>query len=402
MEHVLLLTHRIPYPPNKGDKIRSYQLLRYLAQHYHVHLGTFIDDPADERYIPKVEALCKRARFVRLDKRLARLRSLGGLLDGRALSLGYYRDGGMSAWVRRQLKHGHVRRAVVFSSPMAQYVDDAAMVRRVYDYCDVDSEKWRAYAAQARWPASAVFRREARTLLEHERNAARAADALLFVSEHEAEVFRNLARDSASKVRVCGLGIDTEYFDPGRAYDNPYAAGELAIVFCGAMDYWPNVDAVRWFARHVFPAVQAEHDRATFWIVGARPTRDVLALTRDRGVDVTGAVRDVRPYLAHAALSVAPLRLARGVQTKVLEAMAMERVVVASPEALAGINAQPGAQAVLAEGVAGFTQAVTGQLRLPARGLGKAARALVAVRYNAATQLGQLRQLLEEPIACPR
>ena len=396
MDDLLLLVHRLPYPPNKGDKIRSWHLLRHLAARYRVHLATFVDDPDDWRHVDHVRQLCASSHFAPLNPRMARVRSLGALLSSRPMSFDYYSDRGTRHWVRRTLAARRIDRIVVFSSPMAQYVQQHEGVRRIVDLCDVDSEKWRQYAQQRSWPASMVYGLEARRLLAYERHVAAASDAALFVSQPEAQLFATLAPESAARIGWYSNGVDTAYFSPDAAHVNPYSPGEQAIVFCGAMDYWPNVDAVQWFARDVLPAVLAREPRARFAIVGARPSPEVQALATLPGVSVTGTVPDVRPYVAHAALSVAPLRVARGIQNKVLEAMSMAKTVVLTPQALEGIDATPGRDVVLAHDAPSFAAAVCAQLAAPGI-VGAAARRLVERAYGWDARLSTLDALLETP-----
>jgi len=396
VDDLLLLVHRLPYPPNKGDKIRSWHLLRHLAARYRVHLATFVDDPDDWRHVDHVRQLCASSHFAPLNPRMARVRSLGALLSSRPMSFDYYSDRGTRHWVRRTLAARRIDRIVVFSSPMAQYVQQHEGVRRIVDLCDVDSEKWRQYAQQRSWPASMVYGLEARRLLAYERHVAAASDAALFVSQPEAQLFATLAPESAARIGWYSNGVDTAYFSPDAAHVNPYSPGEQAIVFCGAMDYWPNVDAVQWFARDVLPAVLAREPRARFAIVGARPSPEVQALATLPGVSVTGTVPDVRPYVAHAALSVAPLRVARGIQNKVLEAMSMAKTVVLTPQALEGIDATPGRDVVLAHDAPSFAAAVCAQLAAPGI-VGAAARRLVERAYGWDARLSTLDALLETP-----
>lgn len=395
MENLLLLVHRIPYPPNKGDKIRSYHLLRHLAARYRVHLGTFVDSPDDWQYVDKVREWCADSHFARLDPKLARLRSLGALLSGRALSFDYYRDAGMQAWVERTMREQKIDRVVVFSSPMAQYAMPFAHARRVIDFCDVDSDKWRQYAGQKPWPMSWLYRREARTLLDYERKVADACDSALFATEPEAQLFRELAPESDAKIGHFNNGVDTDYFSPAHAYSNPYADGERVIVFTGAMDYWPNVDAVEWFTSDILPGLRERLPDLRFYIVGARPTPAVQALGRLPGVLVTGTVPDVRPYLAFAAVSVAPLRVARGIQNKVLEAMAMALPVVVTPEALEGVKAEPGTDLLLAEGADAFAAAVLRVLGEDDHGLRASARVRVEQHYSWPSNLASIEARLE-------
>jgi sugar transferase (PEP-CTERM/EpsH1 system associated) len=342
MEELLFLAHRIPYPPNKGDKIRSYHILRHLSRRYRVHLGAFIDDTDDLQYASTVGELCAQTCLVPLNPRLARVRSLTALLRGDPLSLAYFGDRRLHRWVRSILARDGLRRLFVYSSPMAQYILPSlprAGTRSLLDFVDVDSDKWAQYAASKPWPMSALYRREGRTLEHFERKAAAAFDASVLVSQSEAEMFRRIAPESAEKIGFVENGVDTEFFSPDRDYPDPFDGNDSVLVFTGAMDYWANVDAVSWFANEAFPLVRRQLPDARFFVVGSRPTREVQQLaTADGSVMVTGRVDDVRPFLHHALAAVAPLRIARGIQNKVLEALAMARPVVASPQALEGLE----------------------------------------------------------------
>jgi sugar transferase (PEP-CTERM/EpsH1 system associated) len=395
VEDLLLLIHRIPYPPNKGDKIRSYHLLKHLAGQYRVHLATFVDDADDWQHVPKVEAMCASSHFAPLNPTLARVRSLGALVMNRSLSLDYYRDAGLERWVDATVAKHKIERVLVFSSAMAQYADKYPQARRVVDFCDVDSDKWRQYADQKSWPMSWLYRHEARQLLSYERRVARDYDASLFVSAPEAALFRDLAPESSARIGFFNNGVDTDYFSPDTDYANPYPAGERAVVFTGAMDYWPNVDAVQWFANEVFPALRARFADLRFYIVGARPAQAVRDLEKLPGVSVTGTVPDVRPYIAYAQAAVAPLRIARGIQNKVLEAMAMATPVVVSPQALEGIDAEPGHDLVLADGADAFIDAVASMLHARRDDMGRAARSRVERQYSWPSNLACIGERLE-------
>ncbi len=337
-QKLLYLVHRIPYPPNKGDKIRSYHLLKHLAQRYDIHLGAFVDDENDWQYEDEVKRLCKECCLVPMNPKAAKLASLSGLFEGEALTLPYYRNRALKSWVDRMLSETKMDRIVVFSSAMAQYVEKSDALR-IMDFVDVDSDKWIQYADAKPWPLSWLYRREGRLLLDFERKIAESFDASFFVSSHEAALFRSLAPESRNRIHHFNNGVDAEYFSPDRDYANPYREGEEALVFTGAMDYWPNIDAVKWFAREVFPLIRQEKPHARFYIVGSNPAKPVIDLKELAGIAVTGRVNDVRPYLAHARLAVAPLRIARGVQNKVLEALSMAKHVVATQHAMEGIEA---------------------------------------------------------------
>ena len=398
MKELLFLAHRIPFPPNKGDKLRSYNLLKHLSRDYRVHLGAFIDDEQDWRYVEEVKSMCGECHFVGLNSRSAKLRSLPALLGSRPLSVPYYYDASMAEWVRNIMDTQPVHHVLTFSGPMAQYVAQArgSALRRVMDFVDIDSDKWRQYADSRRWPMSWIYRREARTLLRYERRIAADFDASVFVSDSEAELFKQQAPECATRVWGIHNGVDTAYFDPARNYTAPFPLHEKPIVFTGAMDYWANVDAVTWFAREIFPAVRERDEEARFYIIGARPSSEVKELRRLPGVIVVGAVEDIRPYLAHAMLAVAPLRIARGVQNKVLEAMAMAKVVVVTPQALDGILCEPGRELLLAADAQAFSAQVVEVLATGADAtLEQAARARVLAEYSWDINLQKFASLLE-------
>ncbi|MDQ3185427.1 MAG: TIGR03087 family PEP-CTERM/XrtA system glycosyltransferase [Pseudomonadota bacterium] len=398
MQELLYLVHRIPYPPDKGDKIRSYHLLKHLSQRYRVHLGTFIDDEKDRSYLGKVRSLCGETYFADLHPRAARLRSLQGLFSGQPLTLPYYRDRNLQAWVSSVLETKPIRNILVFSSAMAQYVSHAGAARRIIDFVDIDSDKWRQYATTKTWPMSWIYRRESRLLLGYEREIAKNFDSAAFVSQAEASLFKQLAPEAASKVTYFNNGVDADYFSPQNIYCNPYPADRKILVFVGAMDYWANIDAVNWFARSIFSAIRVQLPEVEFHIVGARPTIEVMALAALPGVTVTGSVPDVRPYLAHASLAVAPLRIARGIQNKVLEAMAMEKVVIASPQAMEGLHARPGQELFVANDESDFSHRIITLLQSqPNPAIGRAARARVLEDYNWKKSLRRIDAILSQP-----
>ncbi|MCB1923688.1 MAG: TIGR03087 family PEP-CTERM/XrtA system glycosyltransferase [Gammaproteobacteria bacterium] len=393
---LLFLVHRLPYPPNKGDKIASFNLLRFLAERYDVYLGTFIDDPEDRQYMDKVRAFCVDLCAPEIDPRIARVASLRGLVTGEALSLPYLRSRALFDWVTRVLEDQRPERIVIFSGPMAQYVTGRVPsgAATVFDMVDVDSEKWRSYGERKAWPMSWLYRREADRLLDFERRMAREFDATVFVSKEEAELFRGLAPESAAKTTYRIQGVDSAFFDPAQAFDDPYPDGVPTLVFTGAMDYWPNVDAVRWFVADAMPAIRAAVPAAQFYIVGRHPAPEVQKLAEQAGVHVTGGVPDVRPYLAHARAAVLPLRIARGIQNKVLEAMAMQLAVIATPGAMTGIQPYPGFEPTISEDMGVLVEAAITRLREP-REASPAARACVLERYDWNANLQRIGRLLE-------
>lgn len=397
MEHLLFLSHRIPFPPNKGDKVRSWHWLKHLAQRYRVHLGTFVDDEQDWQHVDKLRHLCGESFFAPLQPSSARLKSLSGLIFGQPLTLPYFRDVALQEWVNLILRTQPIKHILVYSSAMAQYVMPARDRHRIVDFVDVDSDKWRQYARTAPWPLSTIYRREAKCLLRYERRVAAEFNASVFVSKAEAELFRRLAPESADKVCHVDNGVDGDYFSPRWDYPNPYPDEERVLAFTGAMDYRPNIDAVEWFAREVFPSIRDAFPSACFYIVGARPAPKVQKLSELPGVRVTGTVLDIRPFLAHAEIAVAPLRLARGVQNKVLEAMAMAKTVIASPEAAEGIEARFGEELLVASSPDEFVATACALLGGKGQNVGIAGRERILTDYGWYGNASQIERLIREP-----
>jgi sugar transferase (PEP-CTERM/EpsH1 system associated) len=391
---LLFLAHRIPYPPDKGEKIRAFHMLTHLGRRFDVECGCLVDDPAD---IPAIEAL--RGHVAHLEasivgRRAQAARALRRLRPGRPLSWGWFHDAALARWVAAGLAAGRYDAVLACCSSMAPYVMGRARIpatqRRVLDLVDIDSRKFAAYAAAGRPPLAWVHAREARTLLALERAAVGHFDHALFVSEAEAAAFRALAPE-ATNVGAVVNGVDAARFDPAGPHPTPYPDPLPRIVFTGAMGYPPNIEAVTWFADSVLPRLRG---RAAFVIVGQNPAPAVRALAARPGIAVTGTVPDVRPYLAHAALAVAPLLTARGIQNKVLEAMAMARPVVATPQAFEGIRAAPGRDLLVADGAEAFAAAVGAVLDGAYPGMGRAARAAVLAGHDWAATLAPLDRLL--------
>lgn len=393
---LLFLTQRLPYPPIKGEKIRPLQILKYLTQWYDVYLGCLIDDPADNEHIPTIRAMCREIHVASLDRKIARLACTRGLLTGESLSVTFFRDRGLANWVKDVA--ARVKPAVTFvnSSNMAPYILDLPRTgTRIVDLADVDSEKWRAYAETTPGPMRCVYRREWHKVAALELRIARECDLSTFVSDAEASLFKTLAPDCVNRIRGVSSGVDFRYFNSAGDYARVYDAGPAHYVFTGTMDYPPNVDAVVWFATDILPLIRRTLPDAEFYIVGHSPSEAVQRLAQTPGIHVTGRVPDVRPYVAHATAAVAPLRIARGIQNKVLEAMALGRPVVLTSGALEGIEALPGQEVLLADDPGSFAAACV-DLATGPRGsmVGAAARERVVRSYDWAARLSRYDDLL--------
>jgi sugar transferase (PEP-CTERM/EpsH1 system associated) len=390
--NLLVLVHRIPYPPNKGDKIRSYHELRYLAARHRVHLGCLADQPEDLAHVPLLRQMATSLEVVPLDPRRARLRSLAALASTEPLSVRYFASRRLQAWVDATLRRERIDAVLLFSSPMWAYVAQRGLPV-VMDFCDVDSDKWRQYAERAPWLMRPVYALEARRLRAWEQEALHGAAASVLVAERERRLWSDLPVALQTKVHVVRNGVDLQFFTPRRSPD----PGADTIVFTGAMDYYANVDAVTFFAREVLPRVRARRPGAQFVIVGSRPTDEVRALAALPGVQVTGFVDDVRDWYARASVCVVPLRIARGIQNKLLEALAMQRPVVCTAAAADGLGAGGGDGIRIADGAPALADAVIEVLADRARAAAQAAagRRFVEREYEWDGAMAMLERLLE-------
>jgi sugar transferase (PEP-CTERM/EpsH1 system associated) len=356
---LLFLTHRIPYPPNKGDKIRSFhELCAFVARGHEVHLLAFADEARDLRYQAKLAELCASATIIPLDRRWARLRALSHLFTRAPLSLGYFGSHSMRRAVNHKLLEVDFDAVFVYSSTMAQYVPGEFNARTVVDLVDIDSEKWRDYAYRTQPPMSWLYELEAQRLRQYEHAIVMRFAHTILTTKREAALLKDLDEFTRrARLHTITNGIDLQRYQPEAVFaaaDVPESERRFLadlstprLVFTGAMDYYANVEGVRYFANEVFPLIRARTPRVEFLIVGSNPTGEVRRLGDRVGVTVTGSVEDVRPYLATATVCVVPLRIARGVQNKILEAMAAGRAVIATPEAVAGLRVADGEQALI-------------------------------------------------------
>lgn len=397
MAEILFLVHRAPWPPDRGDRIRSWHMFEALAKLAPVHVVALADNAEDAAIArEKMAPLCKSLTIeVRKASRPVALAQ--AVLRGEPVSNRLFRSAALARHVDNLVAQGGITHIVAFSGQMAQYIPAAFDGAVLMDFVDVDSAKFATYAERHKsQPLNWVHKREARVLGAYEAEVARKVDASLFVSEAEAALFRTQSGLDADKVRAIENGIDTERFDPASQFDAVGTGEGPLAVFTGQMDYRPNIDAVRWFAKDILPLIRQRHPRARFAIVGRAPTDEVRALAALPGVTVTGEVPDVRPWLAAADAIVAPLLLARGVQNKLLEAMAMARPVVASAAAAEGIDAAPGEHLLVADGANAMADAVCSLFddKAAAAAMGQAARARMIARYGWDARLAPLGELL--------
>jgi sugar transferase (PEP-CTERM/EpsH1 system associated) len=396
MARILFLSHRLPVPPNKGEKIRAFHILRHLARKHDVFLGALADEAVSDAWAGWLSAHVRERCVARLNPAHMRLNALAALVGGEPLSVRAFRSRALLRWCEEMLRTRPFDFVYVFSSAMAQYVPSPlpAKTRLIVDFVDMDAEKWRQYAAVRRGPARWLYAREARCLLRFDKAVAGRADAALFVTDAERRLFAAHVPECASRAHVVSNGIDCDHYRPAP----PSAAappGRPTVLFVGAMSYPPNVDAALWFAREILPSVRRQVRDVRFRIVGARPAAAIRALGREPGIEVTGAVDDVRPYYRDASAVVAPLRIGRGIQNKVLEGMAMARPVIATPAALDGIAAENGKHVLIGRTAEEIAAAVADVLRGRAPpALGANARARVIERHDWQSHLAKLDALI--------
>ena len=392
-EEILFLAHRMPFPPDRGDKIRSHHILRALTELAPVHVACFAETLADRAQEAQLASLAASYCLVDREKPLA-LAGLEALARHEPVSLSAFRHGAMAGFVSRTLAERPVDTIYVFSGQMGQYVPRHWSGRVVIDLVDVDSAKFESYASEAAGPRGWFYRREDRLLRIEEERLARLADHTLLVSTNEAELLRSRLSDAGeARIGVLGNGVDFAAFDPAATAPHPAFAATPGphLVFTGQMDYPPNVAAVQRVVRAIMPEIRKTHLAAQFHIVGRAPTAEVLGLESD-SVRIWGEVPAVQPFLAAADLVIAPLTIARGVQNKVLEAMAMARPVLLTPEAANGIPAENGIHFAVEDSdhrLVARSLALLADLNGAAR-IGAAARRLVVERMSWPAMLAPL------------
>jgi sugar transferase (PEP-CTERM/EpsH1 system associated) len=395
---ILLLTHRMPFPPNKGDKIRSFNLLSYLARRHELYVASLVDDEQDLVHVPEIAMRACGFVYEVIGRKLRTVVSLRGLLRARSVTVTYFYSARLQRRIDSLIDTVPFDCYFCFSSPMAEYLFQSrheggkvARALRIMDLIDVDSYKWRQYADRAPFWQAWVYRLEAAHLSAYEQRIAGVFDRLLVVSEQERRHFPDNA--CASRLLVLSNGVDLEFFSPRHV--PLQQIGGTYLVFTGMMDYWPNIEGITWFVERILPRVQQFVPDVQLYVVGNRPTSEVLELARSRGVTVTGFVQDIRDYLAGAGVCVVPLRIARGIQNKVLEAMAMGKPVVTTTQAFEGLRAVAGEDIIVADGEDDFVQAIVSLLRDTARAaqLGARARTCVERHYRWDSNLGKLAEI---------
>ena len=372
---ILFLSQRVPYPPNRGDKITTWRLVERMKRRHEVRCVAFAHDDADVQAAAELTRLGAPTTALRIDLRRTKLASLPLLLTGKPLTLGAYGSRELQRVVDELAPSCQVGYA--YSSSMGAFLEPHARLKRVMHFAELDSDKWRQYAERSKWPMSWVYAREHRTLLEFERRIAASFDENVLCTPLEQQVFEREIPGPRSL--VLRNGVDLAHYQP-----KPDLAEPEHLVFVGVMDYLPNIDGCVWFVNEILPRLRAKRPAVRFTIVGSRPTDEVKALASHPGVTVTGFVDDPREFLARAAVSVAPLRIARGIQNKVLEGLAMGLPVVGTTSATQGVEGEAGRDFLLANTVDEQVAAIERLLDDPnfARALGRRGRQFVEEKYD--------------------
>lgn len=399
---LLMLTHRFPYPPNRGDRIRAYHLLREMVSEFSVTLGSFVDEPVKQRHYQYIQSLCEQVVISQSSRFSRCYRAIKSVAKNKSITEGMFASDAFAD----QIKSIHQRRpfdsVLVFCSSMFPYVDQPEFndARIVVDLVDVDSLKWGQMGTEAAFPKDLIYRRESKRVRNIEQRIADSADGISLVSALEAKLYRRAVRVPDSQT-VAGIsnGVDAGFFQPTSAKrflaHDCTTSKPLRLVFTGVMNYTPNVEGVDWFCRKVLPDLQKELN-VSLKIVGRSPNSRVMALQQRPGVEVVGPVPDVRPYLEEADIAISPLKLARGIQNKVLEAMAMKCPVVCTTPSAQGISDAHGVHYLIADSE---SQWCTSLKRLAGdpdyrREIALAARRLVVDEFSWSARLKPMMQLL--------
>ncbi len=382
-KRVIFLSHRMPWPPNRGDRITTWNLLRHFqACGAEIRVGCFQVPGQDEPAIEHLRSLGIEIYAAKMHPKTRKITSLLGLLGRDALTLRYFHDKGLLMQMKEWMRSFKPDFCLAYSSSMGWYFLQPGVAETgipfITHFAELDSDKWDQYAKHAgplgRW----IYGREARSLLGFEKKLAAAMDLNLVVSPLEKTLFEK--QIPGPRVEVLPNGVDLETFQPGPLHERE----EGTLIFTGVMDYHPNVDGVKAFVEEVFGSVQKKMPECRFIVLGSHPLPTIQRLGTRTGIEVTGFVEDTRPWFRRASIAVVPLRIARGIQNKVLEAMAMGLPVVCTKKAFEGINAVPGEELCVVDSVREMEAPILKLLEEPKERerMGKAARKAMEERYD--------------------
>jgi sugar transferase (PEP-CTERM/EpsH1 system associated) len=388
---ILFVCHRVPFPPKRGGKIRPFNMIRHLgALGHQVTVASIARNDAELQEAAPLAGHCDKVLVEVIQDRRAWLQTIAWLPTTRPSSFGYFHTGALARRIRAEHERQRFDLVICHCSSVAPYVESMAGVPKLLDFGDMDSQKWREYAAHRPFPLSAGYWLEAVKLERRERSLSRAFDLCTCTTAAELASLRSLGVRTPTD--WFPNGVDATYFSPG---DGQYDAD--TVCFVGRMDYFPNQQAVLGFCRDVLPRIRQRRPALRLLIVGADPPAHIRALGEIAGVTVTGSVPDVRPHVRSAAMTIAPLQIARGTQNKILESMALGVPVVCSPQASGGVDAVPGEHLLVAATAEEWTARVCGLLEDPAtrNALGAAARARVLSHHSWAASMKRMTALVE-------
>ena len=386
---IFFVCQRVPFPPDRGDKITTFNEIRHLSIAHEVHVFCLADGSPDLANIPGLSDYVQSVTAVPVTGLRSRLRALTALVTGKPLSVAAYNEKRLHDAIKEQFSALKPDLIMVYSCNVAQYAEDFPQVPRLMQFAELDSSRWGQYAKRSPIPLRWIYAIEQRRFFAYEQRIARAFSHALVCTAIEQREFQRLI--PGVPVSFVGNGVDLDYFRPAASPKQPGS-----IVFTGVMDYLPNVDAVIWFCNKALPLIQAQIPEATFVICGSRPTVAVHRLAKKPGVTVTGWVPDTRPFLDRAEVFVAPLRMGRGIQNKVLEGLAMGLPCIASTAAWSGTAVANGEGLLVADEPQEFAGHVVRLLREPdfRTSMACKARAAVEANYRWATQLAVLDRVI--------
>jgi len=397
----LFIAHRIPYPPNKGDKIRSFNEIKYLSKNHEIHLACLADDLNDLKYTKNLKKYCKIVNIIPLKLKTAKFKTIFSLLNKKPLSVSYFYSKKLQKIINHLLSINNYDAIICFSSPMAEYIFQSTnqlikSTKLIMDFVDVDSDKWKQYAEYTKWPFSLIYKLESNRLAQYERKIAKIFHYSIFVSKKEAKLFY-MQNPDINNILAIPNGVDFDYFNPYQLLVNnqQLASNHPFLLFTGAMDYYANVDGVIWFCKKIFPYLIKKYPKLKFYIVGRNPVPSIKRLANFNTI-ITGYVDDIRPYYQKATIYIAPLRIARGIQNKILEAMAMAKPVISTSKAFEGIEATPNKDLLLADSEKEFIEKITMLLENPEKRkyLGISARQTIEKNYSWQHNLKILEEIL--------
>lgn len=403
--NVLLLAHRVPYPPNKGEKIRTFHQLSHLLNKGHnVVVAAPLENKPERQFALQLQnKLDVRVVHALLPKRWLRFAS--GLIKNKPISVTYFYSKKLQQQVNELIETGNHDTLLCTSSALADYILNKTTlqkiqqkkIRLVMDFMDLDCLKWQQYSEKSPWLLSAIYKREAKLLSRTEQQILATFDASIFVSEDEKSL---LTTDSKlrDKIHVVTNGVDTSVYHPGQNTAERPSTTSPTFLFTGVMNYLPNENAVIWFAKTVWPLAVEKYPQAQFIIAGMQPSKSVTKLGQQKGIVVTGFVEDILPYYQESDLMVAPFKVARGIQNKVIQALASGLPVITSTEGAAGISCTVGKHLLVANSAAEIVQAIETLLndKEQYRNLQQAGLALIEEKYSWAVENDKLESILKQ------